>query len=41
MWHCFLFFYACLFVNITKMRLFMFIHLVKIDNRTSKPTDFQ
>ena len=28
-------FYACLFVNITKMRLFMFIHLIKIDNKTT------
>ena len=36
-----LIFYAWLVVNITKMRLFRFIHLIKIDNRTCKPTDFQ
>ena len=34
-------FYACLFVNITKMRLFMSIHHVKNDKRKSEPTDCQ
>ena len=36
-----LIFYAWLVVNITKMRLFRFIHLFKIDNETYKPTVFQ